>query len=299
MKIYQIDTKSKSDFLCVVKEVEKTNSGMANLYSTMHRPDTETLEALFPDRPITVRHAGGASGIPTWRVSTPLEEFAVKLYPQEHRAAGQARLMQLLREAGIPVLKAHMRYHTGTWALVTSWLPAKTIAQTLLTTPECAQALGLEFGRVHAALHAVRFPLEVVQQLPALQEVPIVGGDAVLHLDYHLLNVLCDGSSIIAVLDWENVRRGCPLADVARTLSILSVDPALSKLPAPSRAVVRTFRRAYQMGYSEVGGNLLGLEPFLAWAGQFMQTDLGVGAELSEVKRWTKRWQHRATIRSR
>ncbi len=143
----------------------------------------------------------------------------------------------------------------------------------------------------------MRSPLEVIQQLPPLQGVPIAG-DAVLHLDYHLLNVLCDGSSVIAVIDWENVRRGCPLADVARPLSILSVDPALSELPAPSRAVLRRFRRAYQMGYLKAGENLRGLEPFLGWAGQFMETDLGVGAELSEVKRRTKKWQSRATVRS-
>ena len=143
----------------------------------------------------------------------------------------------------------------------------------------------------------MRFPLEVTQQLPALQGLPLAG-DAVLHLDYHFLNVLCDGSSVIAVLDWENVRRGCPLADVARTLSILSVDPALSKLPAQSRAVLRRFRRAYQKGYSEAGGDLQGLEPFLAWAGQFMQTDLGIGVELTEIERWTKKWQSRAIARS-
>jgi aminoglycoside phosphotransferase (APT) family kinase protein len=57
-----------------------------------------------------------------------------------------------------------------------------------------------------------------------------------MHLDYHLLNVMTDGSSVISVIDWENVRLDDARLDVARTLSILCADPSIRALPGSAAA---------------------------------------------------------------
>src|SRR5438132_39917 len=44
-------------------------------------------------------------------------------------------------------------------------------------------------------------------------------GAALLHLDYHLLNVMTDRSRVTGVLDWTNARAGDPRADLARTFT--------------------------------------------------------------------------------
>ena len=119
-------------------------------------------------------------------------------------------------------------------------------------------------------------------------------GLAWLHLDYHLLKVLVDGETVSAVLDWENVALGEAGADVARTLSLLSVDPGIWRLRGQARRTVRSFRRGYLAGYAEVA-DLPGNSPgWLTWAGEFMLQDLGNrldAAELAQVARWTRYWQ--------
>lgn len=117
---------------------------------------------------------------------------------------------------------------------------------------------------------------------------------ALIHLDFHPSNVLVKGE-VTGVLDWENVRLGDARADVARTLSILSVDPAVSKLPRAGRQLRRRFRLAYLAGYVSLTGEnaLAELKPYLAWAGDFMRRDLASRLKPEEalmIERWTRRW---------
>ncbi len=51
-----------------------------------------------------------------------------------------------------------------------------------------------------------------------------------LHLDYHPLNVLTDGKTIVGVIDWENVRLSDARLGVVRSLSILCDDSSLRML---------------------------------------------------------------------
>ncbi len=95
-------------------------------------------------------------------------------------------------------------------------------------------------GEMHARLHEVVVPeglpplrtvlewrIRSVVDLPeelrqfaleALRELP--DGDRLCHGDFHPANVLMDGQ-IPVLIDWSNVTRGEPAADVARTLLIL------------------------------------------------------------------------------
>lgn len=173
-----------------------------------------------------------------------------------------------------------------------------TVAEVLRAQPERAQRLGQRFGEVHAQLHAVpvtpemRAALQVVRAPGQLVSTPVL-----VHLDYHLLNVMTDGSIVTGVIDWENVRLGDARYDVARSLSILCADPNIRALPGEFRQVVRTFGRGYLEGYRHTAGlaSLTTLAPFLAWSGRFMVRDLGgrcgPQAEL-RIERWSRWWQY-------
>jgi tRNA A-37 threonylcarbamoyl transferase component Bud32 len=130
-------------------------------------------------------------------------------------------------------------------------------------------------GRAHAGMHQVVAPPEVesthdqiirhVRQsanvpeavaeaaIKALAELP--EGDRLSHGDFHPANILMDGGEPV-IIDWSNVSRGDPAADVARTLVILETGepppgtPVLIKLMAMfgrrllTSAYIRAYRRA-------------------------------------------------------
>jgi aminoglycoside phosphotransferase (APT) family kinase protein len=121
--------------------------------------------------------------------------------------------------------------------------------------------------------------------------------DALLHLDYHPLNVMTDGTRITGVLDWTNALAGDPRADAARTVTILRVDyvgggPALTL----ERGVRRLFESGWRRGYEQVQA-LGDLTLFYAWAGAVMERDLAAkrtAKDLARNHRWTARWARRA-----
>lgn len=268
----------------------------------MPLPPLDVLHALFAGQPITVERAPGASTVPTLRVQVGDAAWAVKLYGDPAPAQGQAALLHWLRAAGLPAPTAEVRQHGGVFALLTPWLPGQTLAAAVGQMPWRAAEWGRRLGQIHAALHALPVSAEARAALPPTGGWPQAQDDAVLHLDLHPLNVLVGSDpsgapQITALLDWENVRLGPPRADVARTLSILSVGPAVLALPAPARAAVRRLRRGYLAGYGEAGGEIGGLAPSLAWAGAFLMADLSGHAtplDLAPARRWTAYWTRQA-----
>jgi aminoglycoside phosphotransferase (APT) family kinase protein len=95
-------------------------------------------------------------------------------------------------------------------------------------------------GRAHAAMHEVVAPSElestrdqITRHLtqsplvpPAVAEVALKAladlpeGDRLSHGDFHPANILMSGDEPV-IIDWSNVTRGHPVADVARTVVIL------------------------------------------------------------------------------
>ena len=181
--------------------------------------------------------------------------------------------------------------------LALGWVDGLTIAEALRAHPDRAEWFGQAFGEAHARLHTVPVTPEVRAGLREIREPKPSAYTAVLvHLDYHLLNVMTDGGVVTSVIDWENVRLGDARYDVARTLSILCADPSIRVLPGPLRQVVRRFRRGYLDGYEQVAGQdaTTGLELFLEWAGHFMLEDLGGRLDsraARSIERWTRWWQ--------
>ena len=50
------------------------------------------------------------------------------------------------------------------------------------------------------------------------------GAERLMHLDYHVLNVLVEQGQVSAVIDWASARGGDLRGDVARTVSMLRLD---------------------------------------------------------------------------
>jgi aminoglycoside phosphotransferase (APT) family kinase protein len=128
---------------------------------------------------------------------------------------------------------------------------------------------------------------------------------ALLHLDYHPLNVLTDGTRITAILDWANARAGDPRADVARTYSILMVAPnGPGRQPLALAIGRRLLAWSWRHGYEQVAGRLSSMAPFYAWAGSVMIRDLAPRIanphswwqprHLEQIQHWARAWQQRA-----
>ncbi|MGN6600757.1 MAG: phosphotransferase family protein [Actinomycetes bacterium] len=102
-----------------------------------------------------------------------------------------------------------------------------------LSTAEAA-ALGRRCLELHAALAHVDAPADVprLDQLlgPASSAPPRSerAASSLLHLDLHPGNILVDEAlEVLAVIDWANAAAGPPVADLARTESILTLDPVI------------------------------------------------------------------------
>jgi aminoglycoside phosphotransferase (APT) family kinase protein len=165
---------------------------------------------------------------------------------------------------------------------------------------------------MQAAIHAVPAPALLCLQPDAwiawqcegeqtvqdrLRHLPSDKG-ALLHLDYHLRNVLTDGKQITGIVDWTNALAGDPRADAARTVSILRIDP-LARKPLIQWLALRIFERAWRTGYQRERGSLKDMSLFYAWAGTIIQRNLAprykhMPHELAPAGRWTNRWKARA-----
>src|SRR5262249_14011639 len=122
--------------------------------------------------------------------------------------------------------------------------------------------LGVMFGRMQAVMH--RTPLLATRSAipegwmewagpvePAMRERlgrSVTGPEALLHLAYHPLNGMTDGTRITGVLDWPNARVGDRRADLARTVALLRFRPNVSVSPAAA-GLVRLLRWAWWRGY--------------------------------------------------
>lgn len=191
-----------------------------------------------------------------WRIDRPNGADALRVFRPSQIESFQRELltMQVARQCGIPVPEVQA---TGMWrehpVMLLSWLPGRPLAQELLAHPWRLWPLGVQFGRMQAAIHAVPAPLALQSagadwiELAGLEETALQERlrslpsrrASLIHLDYHPLNVLTDGRRITAVLDWTNARFGDPRADIARTFSILCQEPMPARRPAGTpRALV-------------------------------------------------------------
>ena len=207
------------------------------------------LAALGRPRPLAATRVLGGADARIWRIEESTGIYALRvLRPEQARVAARevASIQTAAGSISVPRIES-----VGVWrdhpALLTSWCDGQLLIDALRATPWRAVRLGLAFGDVQARLHRLSPPPEVVAHTvswqqwghpdPALERLLTRierRPPALLHLDYHPLNLLIAGTDVSGVLDWANARAGDPRADIARTASILDLAPAAGGDYGPS-----------------------------------------------------------------
>ncbi|MBV9356096.1 MAG: phosphotransferase [Chloroflexi bacterium] len=252
------------------------------------------LTQLGVSEPTRIRAVTGGWDTRLFRVEMGANSYALRVFQpgQRHVWEREQLAMGTAAAARLPVPRvAGQTIWHDLPVLLLSWIPGDTIKQRVVERPWRAIALGRTMGRVHAAIHAIPAPAAL-------------GDGALLHMDYHPLNVMADAHRVTGVLDWANATAGDPRADLARTTVVLR----LSHLPDAGQLLTLLGRRGielgWRLGYADVRGWPGGMAPFYAHAGAWMEADLrpklgrpGIPlteADLSRVQRWTAHWRKRA-----
>jgi aminoglycoside phosphotransferase (APT) family kinase protein len=278
----------------------------------------DTFGVVGPARATSV--SGGADTL-IWRVEVAGQVSVLRLFQPEQAAMAQREVavMAAASSAGLPVPRV---YAEGIWGdrpvLHMAWMPGRPLRHALRTHPWRVRALGVQFGRTQAAVHAVPPPAALLAHPTpwiawanpdnALRDCLCAaarGPNVLLHLDFHPMNVLVADGRVSAVLDWANARAGDPRADLARTASILHFAPLDPAVPRPLESLARrAFIAGWRRGYCEVAGPVAGMAPFYAWAGAVMVRDLTprLGRPdlpwldlqfLERVRQWADSWRER------
>ncbi len=206
--------------------------------------------------------------------------LVVKLYlaGRSRRAVdSEAYATRRVHEAGLPAPACYGTVEiAGRFGIILQRIDGPSMAQALLSSGWTRSAeLGHTLGELHAKMHsvftdeadplgpAIRHCIERAPGLPpemkeavlrVLAALPDGQGDSLLHGDFHPMNVLMSGNGPV-VIDWDNVHRGNPLADVGRTLLLLrSAGRHAAELipgaePAQAERGVDAFVDAYVGGY--------------------------------------------------
>jgi aminoglycoside phosphotransferase (APT) family kinase protein len=274
--------------------------------------------------PSAVTPVSGGWDTLIWRVEHGRATYALRVFRPDQTAQWrrEVAVMQSAAERGLPVPRVH---GTTVWqehpALLLSWCPGRPLLDEVRARPWQVWALGVAMGRLQARLHAAPAPAALAQVLPAW--IPRAGEAelalqtrlqllarrpaALLHLDYHPLNVMSADRTLTGVLDWANAAVGDPRADLARTVTLLRLPPAPPGAPAVLVfGLRRVLEAGWRRGYQQVAGPFGDMAAFYAWAGAMMERDLrpklgkpGVWLQprdLARIQRWTMAWKRRAGV---
>lgn len=238
--------------------------------------------------------AGG--DIAVWRVQCGDRSYALRVFRPEQTNDFEREViaMRAAGVAGIPVPSVCAeRSWQGYRVLLLSWCPGDTMLRVLRAHPFRIWHVGSRFGQMLARIHQIRvdqsMPLEETdwiawvgeteQPLQQLLRGLHLRSDALLHLDYHLTNVLSDGQQVTGVIDWANVCMGDPRAAVARAIVFIRCSSRRTGTPFDNMAR-RLFVRAFLQGYRNESCLCGDLAPFLAWAGL-----VELAAEVPKIER--------------
>ena len=115
---------------------------------------------------------------------------------------GEARTITYAREHGYPVPEIHDVRAGGT-EIVMERIEGPMMMDAMLREPWRMPRYCRELADLHDRLHVI----------PAPDWLPDMGGDRLVHLDLHPMNVMMTASGPV-VIDWPNAARGDPLLDV-------------------------------------------------------------------------------------
>lgn len=264
----------------------------------------------------------GGTDTAIWRVEHSSTTSALRVFRPEQAETCRREIaaMQAAHKANVPV---PIIQASGVWqerpVLLLSWCPGVPLGDAVRRRPWRVWTIGTAFGRTQAHIHQIAAQIDQPhqptdwigwagphdQRLQAALQQLARPAPALLHLDYHQLNVLTDGARITAVLDWANTRLGDPRADVARTYTILMVEPYTpGRQPLAISLLRQLLARSWRRGYEQVAGALSDMAWFYVWAGAVMLRDLGPRVSnpqswwqprhLQRIQDWTAVWRRRA-----
>jgi len=258
----------------------------------------------LPPEAVVEPAPGGATGT-VWRVRTATASYTMRLASSSRLTDGRLAAIAAARDAGLPAPELIRRASTPDGeAVLLSWLPGGPMYGSLRRDPTRARRWGQLTGELQRRLHEIDAPDAVIDVRaeglhPFDAGRSIVGlpeGRALLHLDWHPLNLLVDEREerIRGIVDWDNARRGHPLLDLARTHSLLTVQPSLADMPASLRARLGDFRDGWADGYGLATRTIP--RACHLWAGRVMLADLepryaDAPAALDQLRRWTAGWE--------
>jgi aminoglycoside phosphotransferase (APT) family kinase protein len=173
-------------------------------------------------------------------------EFAPGLVLRKTRdgrsIAHEARIMRYVAEQGFPVPRIEEVRADGA-EIIMERIDGPVMVDAMVRPPWKLAAHMRMLADLHDRLHRIEGP----DWLPGMPD----GGDRMLHLDLHPLNVIMSPNGPV-VVDWPNARRGDPMVDVALTFALV----ACGRIPLPRPVAVgldavrkplllRTFARRY------------------------------------------------------
>jgi len=143
--------------------------------------------------------------------------------------------------------------------------------------PGTAFRLGLACGRKQARLHELAAPPSLAAA-PWLTRFGPVDPElrqrfegverphsSLLHLDFHMDNVLVSGGQVTGLVDWTNACAGDRRADVARTWSLLTRRTGAGVRARATAILWRLVNGGWQTGYEQVAGRQDDMLLFRIW----------------------------------
>jgi len=255
----------------------------------------EALAALGWDEPLDIKRVTGGWDTLLWRFGTPDDRrHSLRIYflPGRDEVVRRERIaLEACANAALPAPRVEqIGEFNGLPALVLSWCEGLPILSFAEKRPWGLWRLARLFGRVQAQIHAVSPPSEFRLEAPAgwlsragsehteLAERAAAlspSTDALIHLDYHPLNVISDGRRVTGIVDWAGAAAGDPRADLARTYITILAAPVP---PGPLSPVLNLLRgvmlRGWRAGYEELAGPMPDYRPFVAWAGATLLAEI-------------------------
>lgn len=143
----------------------------------------------------------------------------------------EARVMQFVAERGFPVPVVHDVRAGGT-EIVMERLEGPMMMDAMTRRPYKLRSFAALLADLHDQLHEIVAP-------EWLRDLDDEGGDRLLHLDLHPMNVMMTERGPM-VIDWTNASRGDALTDVALTYVLLTCPNA--PLPVIVRHAVQPLR---------------------------------------------------------
>jgi Ser/Thr protein kinase RdoA (MazF antagonist) len=263
-----------------------------------------------------------------WRFATPdgrEHSLRVHYLPDREEFAWREKLaLEVCARAGLPAphVEAAGEFE-GLPAMVLSWCPGLPILSFVEKRPWSIWRLGRLFGRAQAQMHAAAPPAEFVAKAPEdwLSRVADQYADLVahaktlqlsttslIHMDFHPLNVISDGTAVTGIVDWARAAAGDPRADLARTeITLLAAPVPPGPLSPLLNLARRLILRAWRSGYEEVAGPLPDFRPLRAWAAATLIAEIelvidrlnvwGTREDLEKYRRLVEVWARESGIR--